>query len=100
MPPWRAPVGKELGSRRPPAMSPGSTRSSARSAGPRREEISWGRPARPPRSAAWAGDRGAAAARTADGQQWVKHPAGNFGWILTGNETSRDTAMQFDSKEN
>lgn len=36
---------------------------------------------------------------TADLQQWRNNPATNFGWILTGNETSGGTAKQFDTKE-
>lgn len=37
---------------------------------------------------------------TADVQQWVNNPGAAFGWILTGNETARPTAKQFDTKEN
>jgi uncharacterized repeat protein (TIGR01451 family) len=36
----------------------------------------------------------------ADVQQWLSNPAGNFGWILTGNETTGDTSKEFDTKEN
>jgi uncharacterized repeat protein (TIGR01451 family) len=36
----------------------------------------------------------------ADVQQWVNNPGSNFGWILTGNETGPQTAMQFDSELN
>jgi uncharacterized repeat protein (TIGR01451 family) len=36
----------------------------------------------------------------ADAQQWVNNPASNFGWILTGNETSSPTAKQFDTQAN
>jgi uncharacterized repeat protein (TIGR01451 family) len=36
----------------------------------------------------------------ADVQQWVNNPAGNFGWILTGNETGAPTAKQFDTQAN
>jgi uncharacterized repeat protein (TIGR01451 family) len=34
-----------------------------------------------------------------DVQAWVNHTAGNFGWILTGNETTARSAKQFDTKE-
>jgi uncharacterized repeat protein (TIGR01451 family) len=36
----------------------------------------------------------------ADVQQWVNNAATNFGWILTGNETSAPTAKQFDTQAN
>jgi uncharacterized repeat protein (TIGR01451 family) len=36
----------------------------------------------------------------ADVQQWVNNPAASFGWIITGNETAKPTAKQFDTKEN
>ena len=36
----------------------------------------------------------------ADVQQWVNNPTTDFGWILTGNETSRPTAKQFDTQAN
>jgi hypothetical protein len=36
----------------------------------------------------------------ADLQQWLDHPATNFGWILLGNESSHFTVKQFDTKEN
>jgi uncharacterized repeat protein (TIGR01451 family) len=36
----------------------------------------------------------------ADVQQWVNNPGTDFGWIITGNETTRQTAKQFDTKEN
>jgi uncharacterized repeat protein (TIGR01451 family) len=36
----------------------------------------------------------------ADLQQWVNNPATSFGWIITGDETAKPTAMQFDTKEN
>ena len=35
----------------------------------------------------------------ADVQQWVNSPAGNFGWIITGNEVGTATVKQFDTKE-
>jgi uncharacterized repeat protein (TIGR01451 family) len=37
---------------------------------------------------------------TADVQQWLDNPGANFGWILTGNETSGNTVKEFDTKEN
>src|SRR5262249_5996263 len=37
---------------------------------------------------------------TADVQQWLNNPATDFGWILTGNETSGRTSKRFDTKEN
>jgi hypothetical protein len=37
---------------------------------------------------------------SADVQQWVNNPAGNFGWAVTGNESATGTAFQFDSREN
>jgi uncharacterized repeat protein (TIGR01451 family) len=36
----------------------------------------------------------------ADVQQWVNNPTSNFGWILLGNETTLDTAKQFDTAAN
>lgn len=36
----------------------------------------------------------------ADVQGWVDNPAGNFGWILIGNESALRTAKRFDSREN
>jgi uncharacterized repeat protein (TIGR01451 family) len=36
----------------------------------------------------------------ADVQQWVDHPATNFGWILTGDEATKGNAKQFDTREN
>ena len=36
----------------------------------------------------------------ADVQQWVNNPASNFGWILTGNESSAPSAKQFDTQAN
>jgi uncharacterized repeat protein (TIGR01451 family) len=35
-----------------------------------------------------------------DAQQWLDNPGTNFGWILTGNETTTDPVKQFDTKEN
>jgi uncharacterized repeat protein (TIGR01451 family) len=37
---------------------------------------------------------------TADVQQWVNNSATDFGWILTGDETTAPSAKQFDTKEN
>src|SRR5262249_30980983 len=36
----------------------------------------------------------------ADVQQWVNTASSNFGWILTGNESTTSTVKQFDTKEN
>jgi len=36
----------------------------------------------------------------ADVQSWVDAPAGNFGWIIVGDETAPGTAKRFDSREN
>jgi uncharacterized repeat protein (TIGR01451 family) len=36
----------------------------------------------------------------ADVQQWVNNPANNFGWIVTGNESSAPSAKQFDTQAN
>jgi hypothetical protein len=36
---------------------------------------------------------------TADVQQWVNSPATSFGWILTGNESTKPTVKTFDTKE-
>ncbi|MFK7960353.1 MAG: DNRLRE domain-containing protein [Phycisphaerales bacterium] len=40
------------------------------------------------------------AALAADVQAWLDAPAGNFGWLLLGNEASGSTAKRFDSREN
>lgn len=32
-------------------------------------------------------------------QEWVDQPAGNFGWIVIGDESARGTAKRFDSRE-
>ncbi len=37
---------------------------------------------------------------TLDVQDWLDSPAGNFGWILIGDESTARTARQFDSREN
>jgi hypothetical protein len=36
----------------------------------------------------------------ADVQSWLNNPTTNFGWLLTGNESSSATAKEFDTKEN
>ncbi|MGH7455956.1 MAG: DNRLRE domain-containing protein [bacterium] len=36
----------------------------------------------------------------ADVQMWLNTPAGNFGWLVLGNENSPQTAKRFDSREN
>jgi hypothetical protein len=36
----------------------------------------------------------------ADVQGWLDHPAGNFGWVLVGNEAAPATAKRFDSRHN
>lgn len=38
-------------------------------------------------------------AMVADVQAWVNNPAGNFGWLLMGNESASLTAQRFDSRE-
>ncbi|MBL9140572.1 MAG: DNRLRE domain-containing protein [Phycisphaerae bacterium] len=40
------------------------------------------------------------AGMVADAQSWVNAPAGNFGWLLMGNESQTQTAKKFDSREN
>lgn len=35
-----------------------------------------------------------------DVQQWLDAPAGNYGWILLGDEANPSTAVRFDSREN
>lgn len=35
----------------------------------------------------------------ADVQAWVNDPAANFGWIITGDEATKASAKQFDTKE-
>jgi hypothetical protein len=39
-------------------------------------------------------------AMVADVQAWLDTPAGNFGWILIGDETQLTTAKRFDSRTN
>lgn len=39
------------------------------------------------------------AGATADVQSWLDEPAGNFGWLVKGNESSAPTAKRFDSRE-
>ena len=41
----------------------------------------------------------AALQMTADVQSWLDAPAGNFGWILVGDESIAGTARQFDSHD-
>ena len=36
----------------------------------------------------------------ADVQAWLNDPDTNFGWILIGNESDRQVAMRFNSREN
>lgn len=36
---------------------------------------------------------------TTDVQDWLADPTKNFGWILIGNETTRGSAVRFDSRE-
>ena len=35
-----------------------------------------------------------------DVQAWLDEPSANFGWVIIGNETDRQTAKRFDSKDN
>jgi len=42
---------------------------------------------------------GSSTAMNARVQDWLDHPSTNFGWIILGNETSRQTAKRFDSRE-
>lgn len=35
----------------------------------------------------------------AEVQQWLDNPAGNFGWLLRGNESTFQTTKRFDSRE-
>ncbi|HEX2838276.1 MAG TPA: DNRLRE domain-containing protein [Phycisphaerales bacterium] len=37
---------------------------------------------------------------TADVQMWLDMPSMNFGWVLRGDETTDQTAMRFDTREN
>ena len=43
---------------------------------------------------------GSTAAMVSDVQSWLDTPAGNFGWLLQGDETVGSTAARFDSREN
>ena len=43
---------------------------------------------------------GSTAQMVADAQSWLDDPAGNFGWILMGDENESSTAKRFDSREN
>jgi hypothetical protein len=40
------------------------------------------------------------ATMAADVQTWLDDPAGNFGWVVVGNESTDPTAKRFDTKEN
>jgi hypothetical protein len=35
-----------------------------------------------------------------DVQYWLSNPAGNFGWVLVGDESRGATAKRFDSRDN
>jgi hypothetical protein len=43
---------------------------------------------------------GPTASMTADVQGWLDNPAGNFGWLIRGDEKPPATAKRFDSREN
>jgi hypothetical protein len=43
---------------------------------------------------------GSTAEMTADVQDWLDNPSGNFGWILIGNEGPNRTSKRFDTREN
>jgi hypothetical protein len=43
---------------------------------------------------------GSTSQMTADVQDWLDNPSGNFGWILIGNEAVNRTSKRFDSREN
>jgi hypothetical protein len=43
---------------------------------------------------------GSTSEMTADVQQWLNNPSGNFGWIIIGDERNAATAKRFDTKEN
>lgn len=43
---------------------------------------------------------GSTTAMAADVQEWLDNPAGNFGWMLIGNESTASTAKRFDTREN
>lgn len=42
---------------------------------------------------------GPTAAMVADAQSWLDAPAGNFGWLLRGDESAPGTAVRYDSRE-
>lgn len=42
---------------------------------------------------------GSTAQMVADAQDWLDNPAGNFGWILIGEESTQPTAKRFDSRD-
>jgi spore coat protein A len=43
---------------------------------------------------------GSTAGMVADVQQWLDTPAGNFGWIVIGDEVTQKSAKRFNSREN
>lgn len=43
---------------------------------------------------------GSTAQMVADAQSWLDSPAGNFGWLLLGDESTGKTVKQFGSREN
>ncbi len=43
---------------------------------------------------------GPTAAMVSDVQSWLDAPAGNFGWLLQGDEAVGSTAARFDSRQN
>ncbi|MGH9869645.1 MAG: DNRLRE domain-containing protein [Candidatus Polarisedimenticolia bacterium] len=43
---------------------------------------------------------GSTAGMVADAQSWLDSPAGNFGWVIVGDESVTTTAKRFDSREN
>lgn len=43
---------------------------------------------------------GSTARMVADVQVWLEDTPSNFGWLIQGNESSKQTAKRFDSKEN
>lgn len=43
---------------------------------------------------------GSTAGMVSDVQAWLNTPAGNFGWMLVGNESAASTVKRFDTREN
>jgi hypothetical protein len=43
---------------------------------------------------------GSTAAMVSDVQSWLDTPAGNFGWVIIGDETTDPTAKRFNSRQN